>query len=161
MHDEVLHRVIVGLWAASLILFAVAFFFLPTLILNPAVNAAAFILSGACFLGGLVLGIWRISRSDARQPMRPIRQVYVASVMIMDQKGQHLSDPTVHDPTTLRIEVRLVQPGGRKTVVRAPYGILHQLGEGFIGTAYVQGSWLCGFERDLGGISRGPLSGAP
>ncbi len=161
MHDEVLHRVIVGLWTASLILFGVAFFFLPTLLISPIVNASAFTLAGLCFVGGLGLGIWRISRSDARQPLRPMRQVYVASVMIMDRKGRHLSDPTVHDPTQLRIEVRLIQPGGRKTVVRAPYGILHQLGEGFIGTAYVQGSWLCGFERDLGGISRGPLSGAP
>jgi hypothetical protein len=156
VQDDTLQRLIVILWCAAGILGLAStplmlFLGIP---LGPMPALIAGYLAVGLFVAGLLLGLFRLMQRDSKRPIVEHPQVYIASVMVMDQKGMHVFDITLHDPTRLRIEVRLIHPGGRVRVVRAPYAVLSQLGEGFVGTAVVQGSWLCGFRRDLVGIQR-------
>ncbi len=156
VQDDTLQRLIVILWCAAGIL---GFASTPMMLLlgiplSPLPALIAAVLAVALFLIGLTLGLIHLTKKDSKQPIVEHPQVYIASVIVMDKKGMHVFDITLHDPTRLRIEVRLIHPGGRVRVVRAPYAVLSQLGEGFVGTAVVQGSWLCGFRRDLVGIQR-------
>lgn len=156
MQDDSLQRLIVILWCAAGILGLAA----PALMLLlgiPLSPLPALIVGGTAvglFLLGLTIGLFRLTQRDSKQPVVEHPQVYIASVLVMDQKGLHVFDLSLHDPTRLKIEVRLIHPGGRVRIVRAPYAVLSQLGEGFVGTAVVQGSWLCGFRRDMVGIQR-------
>lgn len=99
-------------------------------------------------LSGVVAGVRRVSRLDAKFPVRSVPGAYIVSTEISTRRLEPVYDPGMYDPGELRYYARVELPGEGVRELKLTPEVYASLGEGMRGTAAVQGDRLTDFWPD-------------
>lgn len=102
--------------------------------------------AGIALVGiGLAMG-WGTAFGDPRKkPVQNVSGVYVISKVIVDDRAQHVFEPSVYDPEDLKFLIQIRFANGKSTEFETSPEVYDEVGEGMNGDIVHQGKWLSQF----------------
>lgn len=100
----------------------------------------------ALVIAGLVSG-WGSAFGDPRK--RPVQNtvgVYVIAKVIVDDRGDHVFEPSVYQPEELKFLVQIRLPSGKQVEFETSPEVFDEVAEGMMGDIMHQGRWLSQFK---------------
>ncbi len=111
--------------------------------------AGFFILAGLIGAGllvaAMVIGGKQAFANNADKPAETAENVYIMSVLILNENQDPIYDPDMYDEDDLRCYVQIEFSDGQKREFETNLAVLSTIGEGMRGNISYQGKWLSQF----------------
>jgi len=112
-------------------------------------TAGFFILAGLAGAGllvaAMVIGGKQAFGNNADKPAETANNVYIMSVLILNESHDPIYDPDMYDEEDLRCYVQIEFADGQKREFETNRAVLSTIGEGMRGNISYQGKWLSQF----------------